>query len=71
VRRLEITGGRYAALVSYLRDPNGGLQGFDLSAAEAYLTGSVRYRNPVFDSGVDADRFRLTVPPGARIEYLR
>jgi outer membrane lipoprotein-sorting protein len=31
----------------------------------------VRYRNPVFDSGVDADRFRLTVPPGARIEYLR
>lgn len=71
VRRLEITGGRYAALVSYLRDPNGGLQGFDLSAAEAYLTGSVRYRNPVFDSGVDADRFRLTVPPGARIEHLR
>jgi outer membrane lipoprotein-sorting protein len=71
VRRLEITGGRYAALVSYLRDTDGRLRGFDLSAADAYVTGSVRYRAPVFDGGVDSDRFRLTVPPGARIEHLQ
>jgi outer membrane lipoprotein-sorting protein len=71
VRRLEITGGRYAALVSYLRDSDGRLRGFDLSAANEYLTGSVRYRDPVFDGGVDPDRFQLTPPPGARIEQLR
>ncbi|MGH7312704.1 MAG: LolA family protein [Candidatus Rokuibacteriota bacterium] len=71
VRRLEITGGRYAALVSYLRDTDGRLRGFDLSAANEYLTGSVRYRDPVFDGGVDPDRFQQTVPPGARIEHLR
>lgn len=71
VRRLEITGGRYEALVSYLRDADGRLRGFDLSAANAYVTGSVRYRDPVFDGGVDPDRFRLTLPPGARIEQLR
>jgi outer membrane lipoprotein-sorting protein len=71
VRRLEITGGRYEALVSYLRDGDGRLRGFDLSAANEYLTGSVRYRDPVFGGGVDPDRFRQTLPPGARIEQLR
>jgi len=71
VRRLEITGGRYAALVSYLWDPDGRLRGFDLSAANEYLKGSVRYRDPVFDGGVDPSRFQLTVPPDARIEHLR
>jgi len=68
VRRLEITGGRYTATVSYVRDTEGRLRGFDLSAADAYLTGSARYRDPVFDAGVDPDRFRLTVPADARIE---
>jgi outer membrane lipoprotein-sorting protein len=70
VRRLEITGGRYAALVSYLRDSDGRLRGFDLSAANEYLTGSVRYRDPVFDGGIEAERFQLTIPPNTRIEQL-
>lgn len=70
VSRLEITGGRYAALVSYLRDASGRLRGFDLSAANESLTGSVRYRDPLFDTGIDPDRFRLTLPDGARIERL-
>ncbi|HET9490782.1 MAG TPA: hypothetical protein VFR64_13640 [Methylomirabilota bacterium] len=71
IRRLEITGGRYEALVTYLRDGDGRLRGFDLSAANEYLTGSVRYRDPVFDGGIDAERFRQTLPPGARVEHLR
>lgn len=70
IRRLEITGGRYAALVSYLRDADGRLRGFDLSAANEYLTGSVRYRDPVFDGGLEAERFQLTIPPNTRIEQL-
>lgn len=71
VSQLEITGGRYEARVTYLRDPDGRPAGFDLSAAQAYLTGSVRYRDPVFDGGIEADRFRFTVPESAKIERLR
>ncbi|HEV8640091.1 MAG TPA: hypothetical protein VGV13_03225 [Methylomirabilota bacterium] len=70
VRQLEITGGRYEARVTYLRDAEGRPLGFDLSAAQAYLTGSVRYRDPVFDAGIEADRFRFTVPESAKTERL-
>jgi len=70
VRRVEITGGRYEARVTYLRDTDGRPVGFDLSAAQAYLTGSVRYRDPVFDAGIEADRFHFTVPESAKIERL-
>jgi outer membrane lipoprotein-sorting protein len=71
VRQLEITGGRYEARVRYLRDPDGRPLGFELNAAHDQMTGSVRYRDPIFDGGIAAERFRLTVPESAKIEELR
>jgi hypothetical protein len=71
VRQVEITGGRYEARVTYLRDADDRLGGFDLTAAQSSLTGQVRYRDPVFDAGVPGERFRLTVPEGAKIQQLR
>ncbi len=71
VRQIQITGGRLEALVTYERAADDTLMGFDLSAAQDNVTGSVRYRDLVVGAGVDPERFRLTIPPGASIERLR
>jgi outer membrane lipoprotein-sorting protein len=71
VRRLQITGGRIEALAIYRFADDGSLAGFDLTAAQDNVTGTVRYRNVVIGTGIDAERFRLTIPAGAAIERLR
>ncbi len=71
VRRIQITGGRVEALVTYQRGPDGALTGFELSVAQDNVTGNVRYRDIVVGAGVDPERFRLTIPEGASIERLR
>ena len=71
VRRIQITGGRVEALVTYQRAADGALTGFAMSAGQDNVTGSVRYRDLVVGAGVDSERFRLTVPEGAVIERLR
>jgi len=71
VRQLSIRGGRLEARIVYRRDGNGRLTGLDLDAAQSYVTGSVRYREAVVDGGVDPERFRLSVPKGAKIQSIR
>jgi outer membrane lipoprotein-sorting protein len=71
VHQVEITGGRYEVRVRYTRDGEGRPQGFELNAARDRLIGTVRYRDPVFDGGIEADRFQLTLPDSAKIEQLR
>ena len=71
VRQIQIVGGRVDALVTYQRAADGALTGFDLSAGQENVTGSVRYRDVVVSGGVDPERFRLTIPQGASIERLR
>lgn len=71
VHQLEITGGRYEVRVRYTRDADGRPQGFELNAARDRLTGAVRYHDPVFDAGIEPDRFGLTLPESAKIEQLR
>ena len=71
VRQLRITGGRAAALITYRRDEAGGVTGFDLSAGEGYVTGSVRYHDVAMDSGIDAERFVLTPPKDAKTQTIR
>jgi outer membrane lipoprotein-sorting protein len=71
VRQIQITGGRVEALVTYQRAADGALTGFDLTAAQDNVTGTVRYRDLVVGAGVDPERFRLTIPAGASIERLR
>jgi outer membrane lipoprotein-sorting protein len=71
VRRILITGGRIDALLIYQRAADGAPTGFDLSAAQGNLTGTVRYRNLALNAGIEPERFRLTIPAGAAIERLR
>ncbi len=71
VRQIQVIGGRVDALVTYHRAADGALTGFDLSAGQENVTGSVRYRDVVVGGGVDPERFRLTIPQGASIERLR
>jgi outer membrane lipoprotein-sorting protein len=70
IRQQEIVGGRYAVLVAYLRDADGQITAFSFDAANSQVTGTVRYRDPVFGGGVDPARFALTIPPGAQIKTL-
>lgn len=71
VDHLEITGGRAAARVSFRRDASGALTGFDLTAGEGHLTGTVRYHDLVVGSGVDTERFTLTLPKDAKTRSIR
>ena len=70
VRRVEIGGGRASVTITYHRDGQA-VRGFDFSAGGNYVTGSVTYRNVVVGSGIDADRFTLTLPKGVKIQSIR
>ena len=71
VRQLQIVGGRAAATVTYQRDDEGKLTGFDVSAAERYVSGTVRYRNMATGVGLASERFALTLPKDAKTRSIR
>jgi outer membrane lipoprotein-sorting protein len=71
VSQIQITGGRFDALVTYRRDAAGVLRGFDLTAAQGWLTGTVRYRDLAIDGGLDQGRFVFSIPKGAKIHEIR
>jgi outer membrane lipoprotein-sorting protein len=71
VHRLVITGGRIEASAVYERDADGSPTGFEFAAAQDNVTGTVRYRNVALGTGVDPERFSLTIPSGTTIERLR
>jgi hypothetical protein len=57
--------------VKYRRDAGGALRGFDVEAAQSYVTGSVNYDNLVEGSGIEAERFTIAIPKGAKIQGIR
>jgi hypothetical protein len=71
IKQLQIVGGRTAATVTYQRDEQGNMTGFDLSAAERWLTGTVRYRNLATDVGLTPEQFALTLPKDAKTQPIR
>jgi outer membrane lipoprotein-sorting protein len=71
VHQLEIIGGRAAAIVTYHRDAGGLMTGFDVSAAERYVTGTVRYRTLSTQVGLDVERFALALPKDAKTQPIR
>jgi outer membrane lipoprotein-sorting protein len=70
VKQIEMAGGRYEVRVTYERDGDGRVTGFDFAAAQGMFSGSVRYRQAVFGAGIDPERFRLVIPAGAKVEEL-
>jgi len=70
-RQVTITGGRAEATVTFLRGDDGALTGLDLTAANGYVTGAVRYRSLALNTGVDVERFALTLPKDAKIQSIR
>jgi outer membrane lipoprotein-sorting protein len=71
VRRLSITGGRAAAVLSYLLNAEGNLTGFDVSAGEGYVTATVRYRTLAMGVGVEPERFTFALPKDAKTRAIR
>lgn len=70
-RQVTIAGGRAEATVTFQRADDGALGGFDVTAGNGYVTGTVRYRSYTEDAGIDADRFALTLPKDAKIQTIR
>lgn len=71
VRRVTITGGRTEATVTFERRGDGVLGGLDVTAANGYVGGGVRYRSLTLNAGIDAERFALTLPKDAKIQNIR
>jgi outer membrane lipoprotein-sorting protein len=71
VRRVTIAGGRTQATVTFQRGADGALTGFDLTAGNDYVTGTVRYRSLTLNAGIDAERFALTLPKDAKVHSIR
>src|SRR5262249_62405769 len=71
VSQLQIIGGRVAATVVFQRNPEGALTGFDASAADRYVTATVRYKNAATGVGLTPDRFALTLPKDAKTQPIR
>ena len=71
VSQLEIYGSPFNALIKYRRDGAGALTGFDVEAAQSYVTGSVTYESLVEGSGIEAERFTIAIPKGAKTQRIR
>lgn len=71
VSQVQITGGLAEAVITYRRDETGGLTGFDITAGQGYVTGSVRYRRLVTGQGIDPARFALSLPKDAKFKSIR
>jgi len=72
VRQVEIDSGRQRARIAY----SGGGPGeppaaLTLTALDAPLTVSIRYRDPEFGAGLAVSLFTLTLPEGAKIQRFR
>ena len=70
VRQLEVSGAR-GVRVTYLRNGDGMMDGFDVNTALSMLKASVRYRNPQFGTDVAQDLFTFAVPKGAKVQHIR
>jgi hypothetical protein len=71
IRQRQVFGSKFNALIKYRRNGSGALAGFDLDAAMSYLTGSVNYQNLVEGESIDAERFTLAIPKGAKTQPIR
>jgi len=71
VRKLEISGGRGDARIVFRRDPAQAMAGFDLTAGMGLIRSVVRYENPTFGAGIEADRFVFVPPKSAKIREIR
>jgi outer membrane lipoprotein-sorting protein len=71
VRQVLVSGGRGDARIVFRRDPGGAVVGFDVSAGMGLVRSGVRYENPVFGAGIDAQQFVFAPPKGAKIREIR
>jgi outer membrane lipoprotein-sorting protein len=71
IRQRQVFGSKFNALIKYRRNGSGTIAGFNLDAAMSYLTGSVNYQDVAEGESIDAERFTLAVPKGAKTQPIR
>ena len=71
VRKVQLSGGRADAVITFRRDADGTMAGFDLSAGLGYVRSNVRYDRPAFNAGIEAERFAFAPPKSAKTRTIR
>ncbi len=71
VRKLQISGGRADAVITFRRQPDGTMSGFELAAGMGLVRSTARYEEPAFGTGIEADRFVFTPPKGSKTRTIR
>jgi outer membrane lipoprotein-sorting protein len=71
VAQMDLRSGLARVRIRFRRDSSGRPGGFELQALATYLQATVRYDNPVVDSGLPADLFVFAPPKDAKIKDLR
>ena len=71
VRQVQVSGGRGDARIVFRRDSGTSMSGFDLTAGMGLVRSGVRYENPVFGGGIDAQQFVFMPPKGAKLREIR
>lgn len=71
VQKLQLSGGRADAVITFRRDADGIMTGFDLTAGLGYIRSNVRYDRPVFNAGIEPERFAFAPPKSAKTRTIR
>jgi outer membrane lipoprotein-sorting protein len=71
VRKLQLSGGRADAVITFRRDPDGTMTGFDLTAGLGYVRSNIRYEQPAFNAGIEPERFAFAPPKSAKTRAIR
>jgi outer membrane lipoprotein-sorting protein len=71
VRKVQLSGGRADAVITFRRDPDGTMTGFDLTAGLGYVRSNVRYDRPAFNAGIDTERFVFAPPKSSKTRAIR
>jgi outer membrane lipoprotein-sorting protein len=71
VRKVQLSGGRADAVITFRRDADGTMAGFDLTAGLGYIRSNVRYDRPAFNAGIEAERFAFAPPKSAKTRTIR
>jgi outer membrane lipoprotein-sorting protein len=71
VRKLQLSGGRADAVITFRRETDGTMLGFDLTAGLGYVRSNVRYDRPAFNVGIEPERFVFAPPKSSKTRAIR
>ena len=71
VHKLQLSGGRADAVITFRREADGTMMGFELTAGLGYVRSSVGYERPAYNTGIEVERFAFAPPKSAKTRAIR